>query len=95
MNAANVPYTSTFTRTRFGCLPAFLLLLGRRIKIITIQRLPEMPSWHSLPVSTFHLFHKAIANIDFFQGRVSEASKEVMSLMGLEGDQKEVSNISC
>ena len=65
--------------TEHGCLPAFLLLLGRRIKVITTQRLPEMPSWTSLPISTFHLFHKAFTNIGFFQWRVSEASKEVMS----------------
>ena len=74
---------------------SFPLLLGRRIKIIATQRLPEMPSLLSLYISTFHLFHKAFTNIGFFQWRVSEASKEVMSLKDLNGDQREVSNISC
>lgn len=43
----------------------------------------------------FPLFHKAFTNIGFFQWRVSEVSKEVMSLKDLNGDQREVSNISC
>lgn len=72
----------------YRCLPAFLLLLGRRIKIITAQRLPEMPSWPSLPIFTSHLFHKGFANIDFFQRRGSEASKYVIPLKVLEGDQR-------
>lgn len=74
---------------------SFPLLLGRRIKIIATQRLPEMPSLLSLYISTFHLFHKAFTNIGFFQRRVSEASREVMSLKDLNGDQREVSSISC
>lgn len=79
--------------TEHGCLPAFLLLLGGG-KIITTQSLPEMPSWPSLPISTYHLFHKAFTNVDFFQWRVGEASK-VMSLKVLESNQREVFNISC
>ena len=70
--------------TECGCLPAFLLLLGRKTKIITTQSLPEMPFWPSLSISTFHLFHKDFIGIDSFQWTISEASKEVMSLKVLE-----------
>lgn len=86
-------YMDSFTE--HGCLPAFFLLVGRRNKIITTQSLPEIPSWPSLPISTFHLFHKAFTTIDFFQWRVGEAGNEVMSLKVLESNQREVSNISC
>lgn len=79
--------------TEHGCLPAFPLL-GRRIKIIATQRLPEMPSLLSLYISTFHLFHKAFTNT-CFSSEESVRPAEVMSLKDLNGDQREVSSISC
>lgn len=52
--------------TEHECLPALFLFPGRKIKVITTQRLPEMPPRPALPISTFHLFHKTFTNIGFF-----------------------------